>query len=119
LPTGRTDPVPGPVLRARVGDIIQLTFINQIDAPRFGASIDLGDKPPGQSGTGCDVTDPGNPAQGYPTRGGDAWPDCFHGSTTGNIHFHGTHTNPNGTGDNVFLQIRPSPRDGSNNPTMT
>ena len=37
------------------------------------------------------------------------FPDCFHGSSTGNIHFHGTHTNPNGTGDNVFLEIRPSP----------
>jgi len=118
LPTGRTDPVPGPTLRARVGDIIQLTFINQVDANRFGASFDLGDKPPGQSGTGCDMTDPGNPSLGYPTAGKDTWPDCFHGSSTGNIHYHGTHTNPNGTGDNVFLQIRPSPRDGNNKPTM-
>jgi hypothetical protein len=34
----------------------------------------------------------------------------LHGSSTANIHFHGTHTNPNSTGDNVFLQIRTSPR---------
>ena len=117
IATGRTDPMPGPVLRARVGDIIQLTFVNQINANRFGASIDLGDKP-GTSGTGCDMTNPGNPSQGYPTAGGDTWPDCFHGSSTGNIHFHGTHTNPNGTGDNVFLEIRPSPR-RDNAPTMS
>ena len=44
-------------------------------------------------------------------QGGDTFPDCFHGSSTGNIHFHGTHTNPNGTADNVLLEIRPSPPD--------
>ncbi|HLL76321.1 MAG TPA: multicopper oxidase domain-containing protein, partial [Pyrinomonadaceae bacterium] len=36
--------------------------------------------------------------------------NCFHGSTTANIHFHGTHTNPNSTGDNVFLEILSSKR---------
>jgi FtsP/CotA-like multicopper oxidase with cupredoxin domain len=113
------DPVPGPVLRARAGDIIQLTFVNQIDPNRFGASIDTSKLKPGQSAFGCDVSNPGNPAQGYPILGGDKFPDCFHGSSTGNIHFHGTHTNPIGTGDNVYLEIRPSPRDAQNNPTIT
>jgi len=47
---------------------------------------------------------------GYP--GSDKFPDCFHGSSTGNIHFHGTHTNPNTTGDNVFIEVRPSLRTG-------
>jgi FtsP/CotA-like multicopper oxidase with cupredoxin domain len=48
---------------------------------------------------------------------GDTFPDCFHGSSTANIHFHGTHTNSNGTGDNVLLEVRPSPR-VNNQPTI-
>src|SRR5205823_6533590 len=101
------DPLPGPTLRARVGDYIELTFVNQINPSDFGASIDQGDK---ATGTGCDETSV------YP--GKDKYPDCFHGSSTANIHYHGTHTNPSSTGDNVFLEIRPSPRkDGK--PTVT
>src|SRR5262249_5299367 len=46
---------------------------------------------------------------GYPESAGDIYPNCFHGSSSGNIHFHGTHTNPNSVGDNVFLNLRPSP----------
>jgi FtsP/CotA-like multicopper oxidase with cupredoxin domain len=97
------DPMPGPTLRARVGDLVQLTFVNQINTQDFGDSIDRGEK---NTGTGCDET--GNNI--YPGTTGDTYPDCFHGSSTGNIHFHGTHTNPNSTGDNVFLEIRPSLR---------
>ena len=93
------DPMPGPTLRARVGDLVQLTFVNQINPADFGDSIDRGDR---DTGTGCDETSV------YP--GKDTYPDCFHGSSTANIHFHGTHTNPNSTGDNVFLEIRPSLR---------
>ena len=48
--------------------------------------------------SGCDISSPGDPQLGYPLLGGDAFPDCFHGSSTGNIHFHGTHTNPDTTG---------------------
>jgi FtsP/CotA-like multicopper oxidase with cupredoxin domain len=124
-PDGIIDPVPGPTLRARVGDIIELTFLNQIDPNRFLYSIDQGEKR-GISGivpnpaAGCDTSNPGDPAQGYPLRIGDKFPDCFHGSSTGNIHFHGTHTNPNGTGDNVLLEIRPSPLDpASKKPIIT
>jgi FtsP/CotA-like multicopper oxidase with cupredoxin domain len=91
------DPAPGPTLRARVGDIVQLTFLNQIDPGPFGNSIDRGER-----GQGCDESTQ------YP--GLDQFPDCFHGSSTGNIHFHGTHTNPSTTGDNVFIEVRPSPR---------
>ena len=120
-PGGIIDPVPGPTLRARLGDIIELTFLNQIDPSRFPYSIDQGEKR-GISGiasnpeAGCDTSRPGNdssgkPQQGYPGSIGDKFPDCFHGSSTGNMHFHGTHTNPNGTGDNVLLEIRPSPLD--------
>ena len=97
------DPMPGPTLRARVGDLVQLTFLNQINPANFGNSIDRGDR---ATGSGCDETSV------YPGKTGDTFPDCFHGSSTANIHFHGTHTNPRSTGDNVFLEIRPSLRRG-------
>jgi FtsP/CotA-like multicopper oxidase with cupredoxin domain len=99
------DPIPGPTLRARLGDIVQLTFVNNINPGQFalssGQPLDQGEK---KSGSGCDSS-----TAGYPASANDVFPDCFHGSSPGNIHFHGTHTNPNGTGDNVFLEIRPSP----------
>jgi hypothetical protein len=115
-PGGIIDPFPGPTLRARVGDIVQLTFVNQIDPNRFPYSIDQGEKRgisgvASESGERLRRQQSGNPQAGYPLMGADAFPDCFHGSSTGNIHFHGTHTNPNGTADNVLLEIRPSPRD--------
>src|SRR5258708_6646931 len=109
------NPLPGPTLRARVGDLIELTLLNQLDVGVFPASqIDQGDK--GPQG-GCDQTSlyPGSGANA------DTFPDCFHGSSTVNMHFHGTHTNPNSTGDNVFIEIRPSPRtkDQANKPIVT
>jgi FtsP/CotA-like multicopper oxidase with cupredoxin domain len=116
------DPQPGPTLRARVGDIVELTFVNQVEANRFPYSIDQGDKRNQLGGVaqnpanGCDIINVGTAGMGYPYTGpqpftfGDKFPDCFHGSSTGNLHFHGTHTNTTGTGDNVFLEIRPSPR---------
>ena len=113
-PGGIIDPYPGPTLRARLGDVVNLTFLNQVDANRFPYSIDQGEKRflnQFIAAAGCDISSPGDPRAGYPQLGGDAFPDCFHGSSTGNIHFHGTHTNPNGTGDNVLLEIRPWPRD--------
>lgn len=92
------DPMPGPTLRARVGDLVQLTFLNQVDTGPFGDSIDRAER-----GQGCDESSAPYPAV-------DKFPDCFHGSSTGNIHFHGTHTNPQSTGDNIFVEIRPSLR---------
>jgi FtsP/CotA-like multicopper oxidase with cupredoxin domain len=116
------DPVPGPTLRARIGDIVELTLVNQLDANRFGRTQD--DAPIGGA-QGCDIVNVGSGGTaGYPYKSlnppvlGDAFPDCFHGSSSGNIHFHGSHTNTDGTGDNVFLEIRPSPRDANNNPTI-
>ena len=103
-------PRPGPTLRARVGDLVQLTFLNQIDPGDFSNSIDQGER------GGCDETTAGYP--GLPP-GGDKFPDCFHGSSTGNIHFHGTHTNPGSTGDNVFIEVRPLPRDNQGKLTTT
>jgi len=105
------DPMNGPTLRAKVGDFIELTFLNNIDPGVFGKSIDSGDE------GGCDHTygapvPAGTPSNDYPGTNpkGDKFPNCFHGSTTANIHFHGTHTNPNSTGDNVFLEILSSMR---------
>lgn len=89
---------PGPLLRAEVGDLVEITFLNQIDRNLFP-----------NSDTGCDQTST------YPGTKGefDTYPDCFALSTTSNMHYHGTHTNPNSTGDNVFLEISPSPRSNS------
>ena len=43
------DPVPGPTLRARVGDLIELSFLNQIGGGPYWNTIDRGEK-----GQGCD-----------------------------------------------------------------
>lgn len=112
------DPMPGPTLRARVGDLIQLTFLNHIDPNRFAKS----------SETDCDRTStypisPPDPVTIPPTPppDPDTPPNCFKGSMISNIHFHGTHTNPRSTGDNVFLLIHPSPRtkDAARTPVVT
>ena len=116
LPPGDyANPLPGPTLRARVGDVIELAFLNQINPADFGDSIDRGEN---GIGNGCDQSTGSGGNQGYPANVGDVFPDCFHGSSTGNIHYHGTHTNPNGTGDNVLAEVRPSPR-ANNQPTIT
>jgi FtsP/CotA-like multicopper oxidase with cupredoxin domain len=106
-PGPNTDPVPGPTLRAKLGDIVELAFLNQLDSGAYWSTKDRGEK-----GQGCDQS-------GAPYPGLDVYPDCFHGSTTGNIHFHGTHTNPGTTGDNVFIEVRPSLRDASKQPIVT
>jgi len=93
------DPLPGPTLRAKVGDVIQLTFLNVIDANKF----------PGADDNKCDETINQQGQNIYPGTF-DKYPDCFAGSVYTNVHYHGTHTTPNTTGDNVFLQIKPSPR---------
>ena len=110
-PPTNGSPAPGPTIRARVGDMVQITLLNQVDVAAFGDSLDAGET------TGsCDVattvgptgsvnTYPGNPAF-------DTMPNCYHGSSTANLHYHGTHVSPNIIGDNVFVQLRPSPRAG-------
>jgi len=94
------NPMPGPTLRAHVGDVVNLTFLNVIDANKFP-----------NSDQGCDATNV------YPGKTGDQYPDCFADSVFTNVHYHGTHTSPNTTADNVFLTIRPSPRDPAKNNT--
>lgn len=175
-PTG-PEPLPGPTLRARVGDLVEVMFLNQINMQHFANTLDQGEqgKTPGcdevfastpsadwkantaykagdritpsannaggysfrarQGGTSGataptfpqaqrqTVTDgtviwantgsgPGTSAQIYPNKGrlGDVMPNCLHGSSTANLHFHGTHTTPNTTGDNVLLFVHPALR---------
>ena len=107
---GMNDPIPGPTLRARVGDLIELSFINEVNSNRFDRNIDI---------DACTQVGQAGPNQIYPGGAADVPPNCLHASSTGNIHFHGTHTNPNSTGDNVFLQIRPLPRDNQGTLTTT
>src|SRR5258706_6554567 len=103
----------GPTLRARVGDFIELTFLNNVNPAVFGASSDGPTKVDAGDIGDCDNTSapyPGNVKGPDGKFISDTFPNCFHGSTTANIHFHGTHTNPNTTGDNVFLEILSSLR---------
>jgi FtsP/CotA-like multicopper oxidase with cupredoxin domain len=90
---------PGPTLRARVGEKVELMFLNTVDDDNFAYTF-VTDK---QSGAyGCDQAS--NLAV-YPGR--DKFPNCFHGSSTANLHFHGFHVTPNAVGDNVLVQVMP------------
>jgi FtsP/CotA-like multicopper oxidase with cupredoxin domain len=103
----------GPTLRARVGEFIELTFLNNVNPAVFGASSDGTTKVDAGDTENCDNTSapyPGNVKGPDGKFISDTFPNCFHGSTTANLHFHGTHTNPNTTGDNVFLEILSSKR---------
>lgn len=99
---------PGPTLRARLGDSVQITFLNKIDDRQFPYTF-VTDSQPGFSDFGCDKSGTRDPKTGVitPYPGQDKFPNCFHGSSTANIHFHGTHTSPDGLGDNVLVQVMP------------
>jgi hypothetical protein len=108
------EPIPGPTLRARIGDLIQISFMNQVNTENFPTSLDVGEK--GQT-SGCDeafgtaqdpTTNKTIKVNIYPRN--DTMPNCLHGSSTANLHFHGAHTTPSTTGDNVLLYIRPALR---------
>jgi FtsP/CotA-like multicopper oxidase with cupredoxin domain len=106
------DPITGPTFRAQLGDLVEIAFFNQVDPRNFAASLDRG-----TIGTmdACDQYTTGHVVNGVFTANtssaaGDTMPDCLHGSSTTNVHFHGTHTTPSTTGDNVLLFIRPSLR---------
>ena len=90
---------PGPTLRMRLGDLAEITFLNKVDDSMFPYTFDT-NSPPGFSGFGCDEV-----GTTYPSE--DKFPNCFHGSSTANIHYHGTHTSPDGLGDNVLVQVLP------------
>ena len=109
-PVTPSAPGPGPTLRCALGDTVQITLLNQVKVQDFGGSLDSGEE---GRGTGCDQATKVN-ADGttdknwYPSI--DKYPDCLHGSSSANIHFHGTHVTPSTTGDNVLVQVRPNPQ---------
>lgn len=90
---------PGPTLRAKLGDQVQIAFLNRIDDKLFAHTFDTA---AGQASYGCDLTS--NPGL-YPAA--DQFPNCFHGSSTANLHFHGSHTSPDGLADDVLVQVMP------------
>ena len=103
-------PSPGPTLRVRLGDKLEISFLNKIDNQNFPRTRVV-DSPPGQSDFGCDKSTTGGrdpqTHMFFPYPADDKFPNCFHGSSTANIHFHGTHTEPDGLGDNVLVQVLP------------
>ncbi len=116
-PPLKTDIGPGPTLRARLGDKVEISFLNKIDDRQFPYTF-VTDSKGGLSDFGCDKSGtrapsdnriPPDPKAGkvnpYPSD--DKYPNCFHGSSTANIHYHGTHTDPDGLGDNVLVQVLP------------
>lgn len=108
-------PSPAPTLRARVGDRVQITLLNHVNVKNFpGGQLDVA-----ETGQACDqnVTEGlGNTYPGDPSF--ESPPNCFHGSSSTNLHFHGSHTSPNGVSDNVLLNIRPSPRGHDGKPLV-
>src|SRR3954447_6870161 len=107
--------MPGPTIRARVGDIVELTFMNLIDPINFPGTDT---KDPVTGKPKCDEVQ-NNTQQIYPQsftqkdKLGDVYPNCFHGSVFTNVHYHGTHTSPTSTADNVFLEIVPWTRENN------
>ena len=99
--------IPGPTFRARIGDLIQIGFRNQVDTKNFPTSLDKGDCDVA-TGTAPDRTTEQIKVKVYPRN--NKMPNCVHGSSTTNVHFHGTHTTPDTTGDNVLIGIRPALR---------
>jgi FtsP/CotA-like multicopper oxidase with cupredoxin domain len=98
---------PGPTLRARVGDQVQIAFLNKVNKNRFSYSEVTGRDEPPFSDAGCDHVGKPDAKGRYHYPASDKYPNCFHGSNTANIHFHGTHTSPDGLGDNVLVQVLP------------
>jgi FtsP/CotA-like multicopper oxidase with cupredoxin domain len=94
-------PGPGPTLRMRVGDQVQIRLHNAINPAVFGKTT--------SNDMACNVAsvfDPaGAPKPLYP--GTDTAPSCLHGDNLTNLHYHGTHVTPDGHGDNVMVDVHP------------
>lgn len=94
---------PGPTFRASVGDTIQIALLNHVDPQQF----------PETANETCDVVINATTGQQiYPGVAPhppipDKFPDCFRGSNTTNLHFHGTHVSPNAFSDNVLVEVVP------------
>jgi FtsP/CotA-like multicopper oxidase with cupredoxin domain len=94
---------PGPTLRARVGETVQLIFLNRIDPSKFPQTsvTSVRDK--------CDTSFLVAGGKRYPGAN-EVFPNCFHASNTTNLHFHGTHVTPGTFGDNVLIGVLPNPK---------
>ena len=90
-------PGPGPTLRARVGDEININLLNALQASFFGRT--------NSAPNGCDLKTNQNSQTIYP--GSDNMPSCFHEDNVTNLHYHGTHVTPDGKGDNVMVDVVP------------
>jgi FtsP/CotA-like multicopper oxidase with cupredoxin domain len=91
---------PGPTLRAKLGDVVQVTLLNKVNSGEFANTLDSGEQ--GRD-NGCNRSTKGTSL--YP--GEDKYPNCFHGSSSANLHFHGTHVTPSTTGDNILIAVLP------------
>lgn len=79
---------PGPTLRFNPGDSIRILLVNKL--------------PQGSDPHACVHY---QAADTVPAR--DTFPNCFHGPNYTNIHYHGMHVTPSGTGDNVLIEVAP------------
>ncbi|HET7460990.1 MAG TPA: multicopper oxidase family protein [Longimicrobium sp.] len=75
---------PGPSFRFAPGDSVRIHLVNAL--PDTGSQ---------------------HTCLPYTTHPQDVAPNCFHGSDWTNIHYHGMHVTPDGTGDNVLLEVAP------------
>jgi len=102
---------PGPTLRLAIGESIELMFLNRIDMSMFpltSVTSVYGKCDTTKSLSGNGQRGPGTPP--YPGDDAKYFPDCFHASNTTNMHYHGTHTEPGGFGDNVLIGVLPDPK---------
>jgi FtsP/CotA-like multicopper oxidase with cupredoxin domain len=97
-------PGPGPTLRMRVGDTVDINLVNSIDPTLFPAT--------NSAPNGCNLEKDQNGQTIYP--GSDTPPSCFHQDNVTNLHYHGTHVTPDGHGDNVMVDVAP----GQSYPTL-
>ena len=97
---------PGPTLRARVGDKVELIFLNRVDRSKFNQSALTSIK---SAPNKCDTVLNTDGTEAYPGNDKARFPNCFHASNTSNLHFHGTHTTPGTFGDNVLIGVLPFP----------
>ncbi|HET6844633.1 MAG TPA: multicopper oxidase domain-containing protein, partial [Candidatus Angelobacter sp.] len=93
---------PGPTFRAHVGDTIQIAMLNHVDPNDFPETAN-GKCDEVKNSSGANIYPGVAPNPPYP----DHLPDCFRGSNTTNLHFHGTHVSPNAFSDNVLVEIVP------------
>ncbi len=111
-PEDKTAINPGPTLRVKVGERVEITLLNQVDSGAFPAGT-IDNAETGRT-DGCDqatnaTVDPPD-KNWYPKTRGDKFPNCFHASSTMNLHFHGSHASPDGFADNVLVHVRPDPK---------